>query len=114
ELRPDQLADHIDVRTPGHGARNTAVLFSARPQTNFTKGLLNDFARIAEQTDQIGNTALGVLAPDPSQRIRCLAHTDPEPTGLVTPLPCNEAQSLVLRSAMTRRLTVATGPPGTG
>lgn len=114
ELRPDQLADHIDVRTPGHGARNTAVLFSARPQTNFTKGLLNDFAGITKQTDQIGKTALGVLAPDPSQRIRCLAHADPEPTSLVTPLPCNEAQSSVLRSAMTRRLTVATGPPGTG
>ncbi|MFD9427774.1 MULTISPECIES: AAA domain-containing protein [unclassified Streptomyces] len=114
ELRPDQLADRIDVRTPGHGARNTAVLFAARPQTNFTKGLLNDFAGIARQTDQIGKTALGVLAPDSSQRIRSLAHTDPEPANFVTPLPCNEAQSAVLRSAMTRRLTVATGPPGTG
>ncbi|MFB7915265.1 AAA domain-containing protein [Streptomyces sp. NPDC056061] len=114
ELRPDQLADRIDVRTPGHGARNTAVLFAARPQTGFTKGLLNDFADIAGQTDQIGKTALGVLAPDASQRARSLAHTDPEPTRLVTPLPCNEAQTAVLRSAMTRRLTVATGPPGTG
>ncbi|MFI6345197.1 AAA domain-containing protein [Streptomyces sp. NPDC050560] len=114
ELCPDQLADRIDVRTPGHGARNTAVLFAARPQTNFTKGLLNDFASIAKQTDQIEKTALGVLAPQRSQRIRCLAHTDPEPASLVTPLPCNEAQSAVLRSAMTRRLTVATGPPGTG
>ncbi|WP_406154142.1 AAA domain-containing protein [Streptomyces sp. NBC_01023] len=114
ELRPDQLADRIDVRTPGHGARNTAVLFAARPQTGFTKGLLNDFAGIAKQTDQIGKTALGALAPDTSQRARSLAHTDPEPARLVTPLPCNEAQTAVLRSAMTRRLTVATGPPGTG
>lgn len=114
ELRPDQLADHIDVRTPGHGARNTAVLFAARPQTGFTKGLLNDFVGIAKRTDQIGKTALGVLAPDASQRARSLSHTDPEPALLVTPLPCNEAQSAVLRSAMTRRLTVATGPPGTG
>lgn len=114
ELRPDQLADRIDVRTPGHGARNTAVLFAARPQTNFTKGLLNDFAGIAKQTDRIGETALGVLAPDASQRARSLAHTDSEPARLVTPLPCNEAQGAVLRSAMTRRLTVATGPPGTG
>ncbi|MFI9626991.1 AAA domain-containing protein [Streptomyces sp. NPDC052042] len=114
ELRPDQLADHIDVRTPGHGARNTAVLFAARPQTGFTKNLLKDFADIAEQTDQIAKTALGVLAPDASQRARSLSCTDPEPAFLVTPLPCNEAQSAVLRSAMTRRLTVATGPPGTG
>ncbi|MFR9724380.1 caspase, EACC1-associated type [Streptomyces sp. MS19] len=114
ELRPDQLADRIDVRTPGHGARNTAVLFAVRPQTNFTKGLLNDFSGIAKQTDQMGKTALGALAPDLSQRVRCLTHADPEPASLVTPLPCNEAQIAVLRSAMTRRLTVATGPPGTG
>ncbi|MCU8590809.1 MULTISPECIES: caspase, EACC1-associated type [Streptomyces] len=114
ELRPDQLADRIDVRTPGHGARNTAVLFASRPQTGFTKGLLNDFADIADQTDQIGQTALGALAPDASQRAGSHAHASPEPTHLVTPLPCNEAQTAVLRSAMTRRLTVATGPPGTG
>ncbi|MGW1836720.1 caspase, EACC1-associated type [Streptomyces sp. NPDC002067] len=114
ELRPDQLADRIDIRTPGHGARNTAVLFSARPQTGFTKRLLSDFADIAKQTGQIGKTALGALAPEASQRDRALSHTEPEPARLVTPLPCNEAQTAVLRSAMTRRLTVATGPPGTG
>ncbi|MCB5911067.1 caspase, EACC1-associated type [Streptomyces pinistramenti] len=114
ELRPDQLADRIDVRTPGHGARNTAVLFSARPQTGFTKRLLNDFADIAKRTDQIEKTALGALAPEASQRDRVLRHTEPEPKRLVTPLPSNEAQTAVLRSAMTRRLTVATGPPGTG
>ncbi|MFD4023100.1 AAA domain-containing protein [Streptomyces sp. NPDC058576] len=114
ELRPDQLADRIDVRTPGHGARNTAVLFAARPQTGFTKNLLKDIAGITERTDQIGKTALGALAPDTSHRAWSLAHTDPEPVRLVTPLPCNEAQTAVLRSAMTRRLTVATGPPGTG
>ncbi|MER7410777.1 caspase, EACC1-associated type [Streptomyces cacaoi] len=114
ELRPDRLTDHIDVRTPGHGARNTAVLFAAHPQTSFTKGLLNDFADIAEQADQIGKTALGALAPDASQRVQSHAHTNPEPARLVTPLPFNEAQAAVLRSAMTSRLTVATGPPGTG
>ncbi|MEU9338731.1 AAA domain-containing protein [Streptomyces sp. NPDC048290] len=114
ELSPDRLADRIDVRTPGHGARNTAVLFAARPQTGFTKGLLNDFADISRKTDRIGRTALGVLSPDTSQRARSLAHSDPESVRLVTPLPCNEAQTAVLRSAMTRRLTVATGPPGTG
>ncbi|WP_097868185.1 caspase, EACC1-associated type [Streptomyces sp. rh34] len=114
ELRPDQLADRIDVRTPGHGARNTAVLFAARPQTGFTKNLLKDIAGIAERTDQIGKTALGALAPDASQRARSIAHTGPEQVRLVTPLPCNEAQAAVLRSAMTRCLTVATGPPGTG
>ncbi|WP_328634219.1 caspase, EACC1-associated type [Streptomyces sp. NBC_00356] len=114
ELRPDQLTDRIDVRTPGHGARNTAVLFGSRSATNFTKGLLKDFADIAEQANQIGQTALGALAPDASLRARSHDHANPEPVNLVTPLPCNEAQTAVIRSAMTRRLTVATGPPGTG
>ncbi|WP_307814830.1 caspase family protein [Streptomyces sp. DSM 110735] len=114
ELQPDRLADRIDIRTPGHGARNTAVLFSARPQTGFTKRLLNDFADIAKRTDEIEKTALGALAPEASQRDRALGHTEPDPARLVTPLPCNEAQAAVLRSAMTSRLTVATGPPGTG
>ncbi|MET8249581.1 AAA domain-containing protein, partial [Streptomyces sp. NPDC005202] len=114
ELHPDQLADRIDIHTPGHGARNTAVLFTALPETGFTKRLLDDFADIAKNTDRIQATALGALAPDASERTRALALTDPEPTHLVTPLPCNEAQAAVVHSAMTRRLTVATGPPGTG
>ncbi|MFE1306059.1 AAA domain-containing protein [Streptomyces rochei] len=114
ELRPDQLADHIDVHTPGHGARNTAVLFTALPKTGFTKRLLDDFTDIGKQTDQIQMTALGALAPDAAQRARALALADTELVRLVTPLPCNEAQAEVIRSAMTRRLTVATGPPGTG
>ncbi|MFG2113599.1 AAA domain-containing protein [Streptomyces sp. NPDC048718] len=114
ELRPDQLADQIDIRTPGHGARNTAVLFTSRPETNFTRRLLQDFAGIAGKPDLIERTALGALSPDDAQRARALAHEEPEPARLVTPLPCNEAQSAILRSAMTRRLTVATGPPGTG
>ncbi|MHC3450962.1 DEAD/DEAH box helicase [Streptomyces prasinus] len=32
----------------------------------------------------------------------------------LAPGPCNESQELVISSAMTRPLTVATGPPGTG
>ncbi|GAA3156559.1 hypothetical protein GCM10010521_50820 [Streptomyces rameus] len=114
ELRPDQLADPIDIHTPGHGARNTAVLFTALPETGFTKRLLDDFAEIGKKTDQIQTTALGALAPDASQRTGAHALADPEPARLVTPLPCNEAQAAVIRSAMSRRLTVATGPPGTG
>jgi len=114
ELHPDQLADRIDIHTPGHGARNAAVLFTALPDTAYTKKLLDDFADIAQKTDRIQATALAALSPDPADRTRALALSEPEPSRLVTPLPCNEAQAAVLRDAMTRRLTVATGPPGTG
>ncbi|GHE13635.1 caspase, EACC1-associated type [Streptomyces alanosinicus] len=114
ELRPDELVDRIDIHTPGHGARNTAVLFTALPSTAFTKQLLKDFADIAKMTDRIPETALSALSPDTAERTRAYTLTDPAPTHLVTPLACNEAQTAVLRSAMTERLTVATGPPGTG
>lgn len=114
ELRPDHLHAHIDVRTPGHGARNVAVLFLAPRNTRATKKLIDDFGDIARQAAQIRSTALGVLSPDPTERAESLAHSEPPPARPVTPLASNEAQSEVLSSAMTRRLTVATGPPGTG
>ncbi|RLL65991.1 AAA domain-containing protein [Streptomyces sp. Z26] len=114
ELRPDELAGPIDIHTPGHGARNTAVLFTALPETAFTKQLLKDFADIAKMTERIPETALAALAPDASERGHAHALADPAPGSVVTPLSCNEAQAEVLRSALTRRLTVATGPPGTG
>lgn len=109
ELRPDRLVERIDVHTPGHGARNAAVIFFAPRDTTGTKRLLDDFVAIAEKSSEIHRTALAALAPDaiaplePSEEIR-----------LVTPLSINEAQAAVLRSALTQRLTVATGPPGTG
>ncbi|MGA5818817.1 AAA domain-containing protein [Kitasatospora sp. NPDC094028] len=113
EPRPDQLADRIDVKTPGHGARNSAVLFLAPRDSRATKKLLDDFKSIARKIPEIGRTALAALSPVAAER------SEPDegntrPVRLVTPLPSNEAQSAVLRSAMTRRLTVATGPPGTG
>nr|WSY56279.1 AAA domain-containing protein [Streptomyces sp. NBC_00886] len=113
-LHPDALADHIDIHTPTHGARNTAVLFTALPDTGYTKKLLDDFADIAKKTDRIPQTALAALSPDATERARSLELADPGPPHPVTPLPCNEAQAAVLLSAMSHRLTVATGPPGTG
>ncbi|MFG2179611.1 AAA domain-containing protein [Streptomyces abikoensis] len=114
EPRPDQLADRIDVRTPGNGARNVAVLFLAERDTGATKKLLADFDTIAKKAAQIGGTALAALSPHSAERADAPVAEADGPVRLVTPLPSNEAQSAVLRSAMTRRLTVATGPPGTG
>ncbi|MEU4226799.1 AAA domain-containing protein [Nonomuraea sp. NPDC026600] len=123
ELRPDQLDDHIDVRSPGRGARNAAVLFRAQRDQGATKGLLDDFARLTSKLAKIGDTALAALMPSEIEltpsgtglaRMPRRTEADrPEPI-LVTPLSANEAQRAVLRSAMTRRLTAATGPPGTG
>lgn len=116
EPRPDQLAECIDVHTPGHGARNAAVLFLAPRDTAMNKKLLDDLKNVGEKSAEIRKTALEALSPGPT-----LGPEPPEPpydnlngVRLVTPLPANEAQLAVLRSALTRRLTVATGPPGTG
>ncbi len=114
EPRPDQLADRIDIRTPGNGARNTAVLLSAPREAKFNKKLIADFDNITKKSTHIKKTALAALSPDPAERAEPLAQRSSDTVRLVTPLPSNEAQSAVLRSAMTRRLTVATGPPGTG
>jgi AAA domain/Caspase domain len=114
EPQPDQLADRIDIRTPGNGARNAAVLFLTPRDAKITKKLLADFDSIARKKSQIRTTALAALSPDPAERAEPSSERIPEAARLVTPLSSNEAQSAVLRSAMTRRLTVATGPPGTG
>ncbi|MEU6825574.1 AAA domain-containing protein [Streptomyces atriruber] len=114
ELRPDRLAASIDVRTPLQGARNAAVLFLAAPETSFIRGLLEDFDRISGETEKIRETALAALSPIPGEHNSPVAEPSSGSVRLVTPLPCNEAQADVIRSAMTRRLTTATGPPGTG
>ncbi|KAB2339666.1 caspase, EACC1-associated type [Actinomadura rudentiformis] len=114
EPRPDQLAERIDVDTPGDGARNAAVLISVPRKISATAKLLKDLEDIDRKQDRIKITALAALSPDPGERPEPPPERQPHDVRLVTPLPCNEAQAAVMVSAMTRRLTVATGPPGTG
>lgn len=107
EIRPDDLADHIDIHSPGHGARNVAILYRTPRDTGPTRNLTKDLAFISQREARIGDTALaGLLSEE-----RLPEQTDVHP---VTPLSANDAQLDVLFSAMTRRITAATGPPGTG
>ncbi|MEV5411276.1 AAA domain-containing protein [Thermopolyspora sp. NPDC052614] len=110
ELRPENLTPRIDIRTPAEGARNTEVLFIAKPDAIATKRLLEDLADISGKASQIPETALAALLP---------GHEEPPqdaPPAIqpITPLAANDAQLAVLDSVFRRRLTVATGPPGTG
>ncbi|WP_433672434.1 AAA domain-containing protein [Nocardia sp. CA-136227] len=114
EPQPDLLFDRIDVHTPQAGGRNAAVLFRVSRHPGVTGKLLKDLDEIDGKSDVIGMTALAALSPDPVQRVEPTPERDPDTVRLVTPLSCNEAQEAVVRSAMTRRLTIATGPPGTG
>jgi RecA/RadA recombinase len=109
-LRPDDLEPSIDARTPTQGARNAAVLFLVSHENQASVGLLKDLDHIADNLDDINCTALGSLLD---------VHTVQQKSATagwqqVAPLLLNEGQQDVLRSAMTHRLTVATGPPGTG
>ncbi|WP_280276690.1 caspase, EACC1-associated type [Nocardia wallacei] len=114
EPQPDQLFDHIDIDTPLDGGRNAAVLFRVSRHPGANGKLLSDLADIEKRSAAIRDTALAALSPDPVERIDPPLECDPSTVRPVTPLSCNEAQEAVIRSAMSRRLTVATGPPGTG
>ncbi|WP_028938231.1 caspase, EACC1-associated type [Pseudonocardia spinosispora] len=110
ELEPERLSSRLDLNSPGQGARNAAVLFTAVDNDKFTKGLREDLAVITGKAAQIDGTALGLLARPRSEWPRPEV---PEPR-MVTPHSANDTQRTVLRLAMTQPLTVATGPPGTG
>ncbi|MEU6698841.1 AAA domain-containing protein [Pseudonocardia sp. NPDC046786] len=106
QLDADALATDLGLTSPGDGTRNAAVLFVDGAQHAITAGLRKDLSELSRNTQVSAMDSL--FSPD--------ADAEPQrrPVRIVTPLPTNPAQRRVLDSAMTRRLTVATGPPGTG
>ncbi|MEY8040026.1 AAA domain-containing protein [Saccharopolyspora cebuensis] len=108
ELRPDFLEERIDTNSPGDGARNAAVLVRVARSGGASANLIKDLDHIAGQHEKIADTAMGALLDGSNEE------TNSETGSAVAPLPANEAQRAVLRAAMSQRLTVATGPPGTG
>lgn len=107
EIRPDRLATALDTTGSQSGARNAAVLM-ALDSTATVKQLLRDLEDIAGKETAIAQTALGCLLDGTAHGGTAAA---------ITPVvigPMNDGQGDVLTAAMSRRLTVATGPPGTG
>ncbi|WP_328536211.1 caspase, EACC1-associated type [Streptomyces sp. NBC_00344] len=92
------------------GAHNAAVLLAPSGVERIaTEALMDNLLQMSTRTAQNSGTSLDALltggnGADMSREAPCI----------VAPGPCNESQELVIRSAMTRPLTVATGPPGTG
>lgn len=107
-LRPELLSSSIDVATPTDGARNAAMLMPA-PDNGATTNLIKDLEYIRNNPDQIRGTALATLLDGAQQPPRSPSGTIPVLIGRV-----NDAQRAVLESASTNRITVVTGPPGTG
>ncbi|MFI0908949.1 caspase, EACC1-associated type [Streptomyces abikoensis] len=113
ELEPldlSSLSEQSVMQSLRPGAHNSAVLLTPKGvERNASEALVDNLLQMSARTGQIPGTALDAL----------LAGGDDEETShdapvVVAPGPCNESQELVISSAMTRRLTVATGPPGTG
>ncbi|MEU4615316.1 caspase, EACC1-associated type [Streptomyces umbrinus] len=110
-LDPGSLGDGSSLYAAHEGARNVAVVFAARPDSAATAQLMKDYRTLQRSVGQFADTALGAFT----------GRTDPGADGsaeqdvqVVAPLELNEGQEAVIRAAMVRRLTVATGPPGTG
>ncbi|OKK22734.1 peptidase C14 [Streptomyces sp. CB00455] len=92
------------------GAHNAAVLLApSGVERVATEALVDNLLQMSTRTGQIPGTALDALLTGGGN-----GDTSRETPFVVAPGPCNESQELVISSAMTRPLTVATGPPGTG
>ncbi|QFG23275.1 AAA domain-containing protein [Actinomadura sp. WMMB 499] len=109
-LVPAALSGQSFAKTLRPGAHNAAmVLARSRKAQSATIGLEENLLAISARAAEIPGTALGALLPGGPMP----AEADPR-WPVVAAGPCNESQEQVVASAMTRPLTVATGPPGTG
>ncbi|WP_392898240.1 AAA domain-containing protein [Streptomyces sp. LN699] len=116
ELEPldlSSLSERSVMDSLRPGAHNAAVLLAPSGLGQVaTEGLVDNLLQMSTRAGQIAGTALGALligagegdGPD----------RDTAVVTVVSPGPGNESQVQVISSAMTRRLTIATGPPGTG
>ncbi|WP_255951946.1 caspase, EACC1-associated type [Streptomyces odontomachi] len=109
-LDPSALSERTVDQALRTGAHNAAVLLVlSGAAANATQGLVENILEMSTRTGQIPGTALEALLSGNTVDGR-----EGSAPVVVAPGPCNESQELMVSSAMTRALTVATGPPGTG
>lgn len=108
EPNPQLLSEHLRTAPFIGGIHNLAVVWRADGTKSAVSKLVKDLGKHAmENVGAFGQTALSALARRDNKPVAPM----PE---LVAPGPLNESQEAVVKAAMTQRLTVATGPPGTG
>ncbi|WP_138907742.1 caspase, EACC1-associated type [Streptomyces chryseus] len=108
-LDPSALSERTVMQALRPGAHNAAVLLvPSGVEAIATQALVDNLLQMSTRTGQIPGTALDALLSGGEDGARAT------PAAVVAPGPCNESQELVVSSAMTRPLTVSTGPPGTG
>ncbi|MET7787583.1 AAA domain-containing protein [Streptomyces sp900116325] len=108
-IDPSALSERTVMQALRPGAHNAAVLLvPSGVEAVATQALVDNLLQMSTRTGQIPGTALDALLSGGGDGTRAAS------AAVVAPGPCNESQELVISSAMTRPLTVATGPPGTG
>ncbi|MFJ8851877.1 AAA domain-containing protein [Streptomyces sp. NPDC102437] len=116
ELEPfdlSSLSERSVMDSLRPGAHNAAVLLAPSGLERVaTEGLVDNLLQMSTRAGQIAGTALDALLTGGDHGVG--PGRDAAVVTVVSPGPCNESQEQVISSAMTRRLTVATGPPGTG
>ncbi|MER7791829.1 AAA domain-containing protein [Streptomyces sp. NPDC097640] len=110
-LDPRLLGDGSSLYAAHEGARNVAVVFAARSDAAATAQLMKDYRTLQKSVGQFAGTALEAFATPAASGADESAERQVQ---VVAPLELNEGQEAVIRAAMVRKLTVATGPPGTG
>ncbi|MER7110870.1 caspase, EACC1-associated type [Streptomyces sp. NPDC000229] len=114
ELEPldlSSLSERSAMESLRLGAHNAAVLLAPSGMERVAaEGLVDNLLQMSTRTGQITGTALDALLTGGGDR----GESGRDVPVVVAPGPCNESQEQVIVSAMTRPLTVATGPPGTG
>ncbi len=106
ELDPANLVGMSEADIDGVGVHNVATLFRGRSAA-YHQHLLRELSDL-ESRDPNG-TAAGVLAADASE----LSEVLPEGS-VTTPVSLSETQEAAIKKALSSRVTVVTGPPGTG
>ncbi|MEV0277475.1 AAA domain-containing protein [Streptomyces sp. NPDC050610] len=110
-LDPGSLGDGSTLYAAHEGVRNVAIVFAARPDSAATAQLLKDYKTLQKSVGQFAGTALDAFTARAGQEVDERAE---QQVRVVAPLELNEGQEAAIRAAMVRKLTVATGPPGTG
>lgn len=111
-INPRQLSSGEPLsKLEVEGIYNRCIVFGCE-RSPYTKGLEQELAKLQEASeDRYKSTALGMWL---ERKVEPQQPSPAEVTTLLEPLPLNSEQREAIDHALTRPLTVITGPPGTG